>query len=165
MIAYGLLLLVLFVVLPPGSTGAYLWVPYLLIGVTLLLLVRYLSTSYVIDDTYLRARRLLGGRKVKLEEVRRIEFASLRDLVPINGGIGLGAWGWRGRMYSPTVGEFDSIYTDAAKGLLITAGAYPLYVSPNDLPGFARELSRRVRSYTGPLMKDVGDPRQGGGAQ
>ncbi len=144
----------------PKTTSSYTWASYFLIGVTVLFLVRYLSTNYAIDDTFLRARRLLGGRRIRLEEVRRIQFASLRDLVPISGGLGFGAWGWRGRMYSPTVGDFDSCYTDAANGILVTAGAFPLYISPKDPAGFARELSRRVRSYTGPLLEDVGDPHR-----
>lgn len=155
-----LLLLVLFVLLPRVDPS-YLWVPYFLVGVLLLFLVRYLSTTYTIDDTFLRASRLLGGRKIHLEEVRRIEYATLRDLAPVGSGLGLGSWGWRGRMYSPSVGDFDSIYTDPARGVLVTAGAHPLYVSPQDTEGFARELSRRVRSYTGPLLKDVGNPYQG----
>jgi hypothetical protein len=163
--AYLFLLIVMLVLLTPKTSGAYVWVPYLLLAVTALFLARYLSTGYVIDDTYFRARRILGGRKFRLEEIRRIEYASLRDLVPISGGVGFGSWGWRGRLYSPSIGEFDAIYTDAAKGLLITAGAYPLYISPVDLPEFARELSRRARSYTGPLARDVGDPRQVAQAQ
>lgn len=158
--AYVLLLLLLFVFVTPTTSGEYVWVPYLLLAVTLLLMARYLSTNYTLDDTFLRARRLLGGRVIRLEEVRRIEYGSLRDLVPISGGLGLGSWGWHGRMYSPTIGEFDSIYTDAARGLVVTAGTHPLYISPKDPVAFARELSRRVRSYTGPLAKDVGDPRQ-----
>lgn len=149
----------------PHTSTSYLWVPYLLLALTAVLLARYLSTYYVLDDTYLRARRLFGGRTIRLEEVRRIEYASLRDLVPISGGFGLGAWGWRGRMYSPSIGDFDSVFTDAARGLLVTAGAYPLYLSPRDPVAFARELSRRVRSYTGPLARDVGDPNQGPAAQ
>ncbi len=158
--AYVFLLVLVVAVVLPTSGASYLWVPILLIAVTLLFLARYVSTYYTIDDTYLRARRILGGRTIRLEEVRRIEYASLRDLVPVSAGIGMGAWGWRGRLYSPTIGEFDSIYTEAAKGLLVTAGAYPLYISPRDPAEFARELSRRVRSYTGPLTRDVGDPSQ-----
>lgn len=61
-------------------------------------------------------------------------------------------------MYSQLIGEFDSIYTDAATGLLVSAGAYPVYISPKDSEAFARELSRRARSYSGPLLKDVGNP-------
>ena len=146
--------------LTPRTTGGYEWVPYLLVGVTVLLLARYLSTFYTLDDTFLRAHRILGGRTIRLEEVRRIEYASLRELVPITGGFGIGSWGWHGRMYSPALGEFDSVYTDPARGLLVTAGTFPLYLSPRHPAEFARELSRRVRSYTGPLPKDVGDPRQ-----
>ncbi len=163
--AYVVLLVLVVVLVVPSSVGTYGWVPYILVALTLFFLVRYLSTSYAIDDTYLRARRILGGRTIRLEEVRRIEYASLRDLVPVSAGLGLGAWGWRGRMYSPTIGEFDSVYTDPAKGLVVTAGAYPLYISPRDPAGFARELSRRVRSYTGPLAKDVGDPGPGANRQ
>jgi hypothetical protein len=156
-----LLLLVIFVVTPRSSSSA-LWVPYVLVALTLLFLVRYVTTSYSIDETCLRARKFLGGRKVLLEEVRRIEYSSLRDLAPTGGWFGVGSWGWRGRMWSPSVGEFDSVYTDAARGLLVTAGTHPLYLSPSDREEFAKELSRRVRSYNGPLAKDVGSP---GGSQ
>ena len=61
-------------------------------------------------------------------------------------------------MWSPVIGRFDSIHTDAVRGVLVTAGEYPLYVSPRDPAAFARELSRRVRSYSGRLAVDVGDP-------
>ena len=97
-----------------------------------------------------------------LEEVRRIEYSSLRDLAPTGGWFGVGSWGWRGRMWSPEVGEFDSVYTDAARGLLVTAGTHPLYLSPSDLEEFAKELSRRVRSSPARCAKDVGSP---GGSQ
>jgi hypothetical protein len=108
------------------------------------------------DDLQLRAWRLLGGVRLRLDQVRRIEYVSLRDLSP-TGGI-LGSWGWRGRMWSPVIGRFNSIHTDAANGLLITSSEDSLYISPRDQVGFARELSRRVRSYTGRLAVDVGDP-------
>ena len=156
--AYVILFVPILVVLFPRTTRAYDWVPYLLLFLTALFLVRHLSTRYSIDDTTLHAWRILGGRRVQLEDVRAIEYASLRDLIPTANILGLGSLGWRGRMYSSTIGEFDSVYTDAASGLLITAGAYPLYISPRDPAAFARELSRRVRSYTGTLAKDVGNP-------
>ena len=61
-------------------------------------------------------------------------------------------------MWSPSIGKFDAVYTDPAKGILVSEGDVPLYISPVNLPEFARELSRRVRSYTGRLAVDVGDP-------
>ncbi len=63
-------------------------------------------------------------------------------------------------MWSPAIGEFDSIYTDPAAASSSPREPYPLYLSPTDREAFARELSRRVRSYTGPLAVDVGAPRQ-----
>lgn len=128
------------------------WVTYFLVLVCLFFLGRYLSTHYRLDASTLRARRVLGSRTVKLDEVRRIEWANLRDIGPIGF---FGSWGYRGRMWSPTIGSFDAIYTDS-RGLLVTAGSYPLFISPEDPEAFARELSRRVRSYTGPLEVDVG---------
>lgn len=133
------------------------WVPVGLTVLLVFLLVRYLSTRYTIDEEYLRAWRLLGGQKVKLAEVHRIEVSALRDLSPTGF---YGAWGWRGRMWSPSIGPFDSIHTEPI-GLLVTGGAHPLFISPRDVPSFARELSRRVRSYTGPLEFDAGHPGAG----
>jgi hypothetical protein len=144
---------VAFVVRNPSG---YVWVEPFLVAVLLLLLARYLSTVYTIDDATLRASRILGGRRVRLDEIRAIEFASLRDLSPVGF---FGSWGWRGRMWSPRVGTFDAIYTDTS-GLLVTVGGIPLFVSPKDRDAFAIELSRRVRSYTGPLDRDAGDPGQ-----
>jgi hypothetical protein len=155
--AYVVLLLLIGLVILPRSATSDLWVPYVLIVALVFYLVRYFSTRYTIDDTYLRARRIAGSRRVLLEEVRRIEYSSMRDLGG-TGFAGLGTWGWRGRTWSPTIGSFDSVYTDPARGLLVTAGEYPLYISPKHLEEFARELSRRVRSYTGPLPVDVGYP-------
>jgi hypothetical protein len=153
--AYLFLLVLVLLVLPGNSSLSFTWVPYAIVAFLLGALARYLSTTYRIDDRDLRAWRILGGRRVRLEEVRRIEYASLRELSPT--GL-FGAWGWRGRMWSPMIGRFDSVHTEAALGLLVTAGDVPLYISPRDPQRFARELSRRVRSYTGRLSVDVGDP-------
>ena len=130
---------------------------YFLVGVVGFFLLRYLLTGYHLDDAALVAWRPVGSRRVPLETVRRIEFANLRDIGPV--GM-FGSWGYRGRMWSPIVGHFDAIYTDT-KGLLVTAGEYPLFISPEDPEAFARELSRRVRSYTGPLEADVGAAASG----
>jgi hypothetical protein len=151
---YVFLILLLYFVLLRSPALAYPWGIYAVIAVTAFFLIRYLSTSYSIDDLYLRSFRIAGGRKVRLEEVRKIEYVSLRDLSPTGF---FGSWGWRGRMWSPVIGPFDAIYTDS-KGLLVTAGAFPVFISPRHLDDFARELSRRVRSYTGPLEIDAGRP-------
>ncbi|HYA10985.1 MAG TPA: PH domain-containing protein [Thermoplasmata archaeon] len=153
---YAAMVLLLIFVIGARSSIGFSWVLYLLLAVTFLFLARYLSTTYLLDDATLVARTLFGARRVPLEEVRAIEYASLRDLAPTGGGVF--SWIWRGKMYSAAIGEFDPIFTDAASGLLVTAGAYPLYISPRRPQEFARELSRRVRSYTGALQKDVGNP-------
>lgn len=143
-------------VLPNSAVIVYWWAPWFLAALIVVMLARYLSTTYRIDDVELRARRLMGGRRIRLADVRQIEYTSLRDLSP--GGTFVGGWGWRGRMWSPRIGRFDTVHTDAAFGLLVTAEDVPLYLSPRDPEAFARELSRRVRSYTGRLAVDVGDP-------
>jgi PH (Pleckstrin Homology) domain-containing protein len=153
---YVVLILIVAVLLPHSSDILYLYGPWALGGLLLLFLLRYVSTTYSLDDTHLSAWRIFGGRRVRLSEVRKIEYSSMRDLGPTGGMFG--SWGWRGRMWSPQLGKFDAIYTDAARGILVTVGEIPLYITPLDLPEFARELSRRVRSYTGRLLTDVGDP-------
>jgi hypothetical protein len=144
-----LILLIYFFVIPLSSNP---YVVYLLVVGTAFLLVRYASTGYSIDDAYLHARRILGGRRVPLSEIRKIEFMALRDLSPTGF---FGSWGYRGRMWSPFIGAFDAIYTDPV-GILVTGGPYPLFISPRGRAAFARELSRRVRSYTGALAVDAG---------
>lgn len=152
---YVVLLLIVVLLLPGDTALTFSWAPWVLAALILLFLFRYLFTFYSIDDSFLRARRVLGGRRVPLSDIRKIEYSSLRELGPTGF---FGSWGWRGRMWSPRIGRFDAIYTDAARGLLVTAGEVPLYITPVDLEGFARELSRRVRSYRGRLSVDVGDP-------
>jgi hypothetical protein len=152
--AYLVLLGVIYLLI--RDPGGNYWVPWALTAVVLLLLARYLSTHYVLDDASLRASRLLGGRKLALEDIRQIDYASVRDLSPVGF---FGSWGWRGRMWSPRVGALDLIYTDTF-GLLIETTGVPLFISPADPAAFARELSRRVRSFNGPLELDVGDPAQ-----
>jgi len=125
---------------------------YVLIAVVLFLLARYFSTGYWIDDSYLHARRILGPRRVPLADIRKIEYMRLRDLSPTGF---FGAWGYRGRMWSPYIGKFDAIFTDPT-GILVTAGAVPLFISPSRPEAFARELSRRARSYSGELSVDAG---------
>ncbi|MGA7924294.1 MAG: hypothetical protein WCA77_10005 [Thermoplasmata archaeon] len=144
---YAILILIIVYAGLRGTFSSFPDISYILVGILLIFLVRLLSTRYVLDSEYLRAWRLFGSRKVKLTEVRAIQTTSLRDLGPIGF---FGTWGWRGRTWSPIVGSFDGIYTTTA-GLLVKAGAYPLFLSPEDPETFARELSRRVRSYRGSL--------------
>ncbi len=153
---YLFLLLLCVLVVSHSPIVSSVWAPWVLAALILFFLARYLSTSYRMDDTTLSAWRLFGGRRLALKEIRRIEFVSLRDLSPTGF---FGSWGWRGRMWSASVGTFDSVYTDPAYGLLISAGAEPLFISPSDPAGFARELSRRVRSWTPNLEIDAGSPR------
>lgn len=156
---YVFMLIVILLLFRDSGGSAYWWVPWFLAVVAVVMLVRYLSTRYRIDDTDLRAWRIFGNRRIPLNQVRRIEYTALRDLAPV--GMLQGAWGWRGRMWSPRIGPFDAIHTDASIGLLVSAGSVPLFISPKNPQGFARELSRRVRSYTGRLDVDVGDPLSG----
>ena len=93
-----------------------------------------------------------------LEEIRGIEYAALRDLAPTGAFAAFGPIGWHGRMWSPEHGTFDSVFSDPARGLFISNAGNPLYISPTNPDAFARELSRRVRSFTGPLERDVGHP-------
>lgn len=154
---YAFIVLVILLLLPSDIPTRYSWSTYVLAAIALLFLARYVSTTYSMNDSFLRAARILGGRRVRLEQVRKIEYTSIRDLGS-TGGM-LGSWGWRGRMWSAQIGFLDAIFTDPSQGILVTADGVPLYISPVDRVAFARELSRRVRSYTGPLTVDVGDPR------
>jgi len=160
-VTYAILLVVILVVLVPREPASFLWVPYGLTAVIVFFLARYFSTRYSIDDEHLRATRILGGRRIPLDEIRRIEYSALRDLAPSGMAAALGPWGWHGRMWSPVIGHFDSVFTDPSRGLLVTGPGNPLFLTPADPEAFARELSRRVRSYTGPLEKDVGHPGAG----
>ena len=151
---YVVIILLLFGIVLPSSIDSNPDYVYVLVAGTLFFLVRYATTSYTIDDTNLVAWRILGPRRMPLEDVRKIEFLALRDLSPT--GI-FGSWGYRGRMWSPYVSTFDAIYTDPI-GILVTGGAYPLFISPRHREEFARELSRRVRSYGIDLTVDAGRP-------
>lgn len=155
MIGVYVFLVLLVVLLLPSTSVSVSWAPDLIIAILIFLLVRYICTTYSITDTQLRTWRIVGNRRIELEEIRQIEYSSMRDLGPTSF---FGSWGWRGRMWSPRIGHFDAVYTDPAQGILVTAGEVPIYISPKDPEGFARELSRRVRSYTGRLAVDVGDP-------
>ena len=149
------LILLAVLYLPHSAVISETWAPWALGILLVFFLARYLSTYYLLDDTFLHARRLAGGRRVTLSKIHRIEYASLRELSPTGF---FGSWGWRGRMWSPSIGKFDSVYTDAARGVLITDETEPLFDSPKDPEAFARELSRRVRSYHHDLEVDVGAP-------
>ena len=151
---YVFLIIVAIVVIHGASLAA--WALGVIVALFVLYLARYISTTYSLDDTHMKAWRLWGSRRVRLDSIRRIEYGSMRELSPTGF---LGSWGWRGRMWSPRAGQFDAVYTDPARGLLVTGEGVPVYISPTDLEEFARELSRRVRSYTGRLPFDVGDPQ------
>jgi len=149
------IILLLLVFAPASNTSTLPYASEILAVLFLVFLARYLSTSYYLDATTFTAWRLFGLRRIALRDVRAIQFGNLRELSPVGF---LGSWGWRGRMWSPVLGRFDSVYT-VPFGVVVRGGPVPLFVSPRDPPGFARELSRRVRSYTGPLDEDVGAPR------
>jgi len=138
-----LALLIVYATLHSSFTSNPL-VPEFLIAVIFLFLARYASTYYVLDDRALYARRLFGSRSVKLDEVRRVEYANLRDLGPVSF---FGGWGWRGRMWSPLIQTFDAIHT-VSPGVLVTVGEVPLFISPKHRDEFGEELSRRVRSFS-----------------
>jgi Bacterial PH domain len=110
----------------------------------ILYLGRYLSTRYLLDSRNFTAARLFGTRRIPIEEIRHVEPANLRDLAPVSF---IGSWGWRGRMWSPRIGPFDSVHT-ASEGMLVSGGeGVPVFISPKDPEAFIAELSRRVRSF------------------
>jgi hypothetical protein len=116
----------------------------LLVTALILYLGRYLSTRYRMDARTFGALRLFGSRRLPLEEIRHAGPANLRDLAPVSL---VGSWGWRGRMWSPRLGPFDTVHT-SSEGLLISPeNGVPLFISPADPGAFLTELSRRVRSY------------------
>ncbi len=78
-----------------------------------------------------------------LAEIRQATPANLRDLGPVSL---IGAWGWRGRMWSSQIGSFDTVHT-ISNGVLVLGEGAPVFISPRDPEGFLRELSRRVRSF------------------
>lgn len=160
----GFYVVLLALVLWAGLAGSLAGLPNLtlfLVAVLAAFLARYLSTHYRLDADRLRAVRLFGSRSIALDEVRRIEFANLREIGTVSF---FGGWGWRGRVWSPRVGRFDSVST-VSRGLLVSAGPVPVFISPKHLDYFARELSRRVRSHTGVALEvDAGDPRSSGSA-
>ncbi|MCI4349639.1 MAG: PH domain-containing protein [Thermoplasmata archaeon] len=140
---YGALILIVFVFGRPGGSAGSINPLWLVDGLLLVFLARYASTSYSMDADRLYARRIFGSRSIRLEDVRRIELANLRDLSPASF---FGGWGWRGRMWSPMIGSFDAVHT-VSTGVLVHARSVPLFVSPPDPSRFAQELSRRARSY------------------
>ena len=151
---YGIVIVIL-LVLGRATGPSILPSPVLLLDlVVVIFLLRYVSTTYSMDSERFYARRLFGSRAIRLEDVRRIEFASLRELSPTGF---FGGWGWRGRMWSPVAGSFDSIHTRSA-GVMIYAGDVPLFVSPRDPAELATELSRRATSYSGSVGARTGDP-------
>jgi hypothetical protein len=146
---YVILAFVLFVYRDAISTP---WAFDLLSLTLVVYLVRYLSTYYVLDADGLKARRLFGSRRIRFEDIRSIQLANLRDLGPV--GL-VGTWGWRGRVWSPIIGSFDTVHT-VSPGVLVTAGRVPIFITPRDPVAFARELSRRARSWGVELPVDPG---------
>jgi hypothetical protein len=117
-------------------------------------LARYVSTRYRLTSHTFEANRLFGSRRIPIEEIRHVAPANLRDLGPVSF---IGSWGWRGRMWSPHFGPFDTVHT-SSEGLLVTGGSgVPVFISPTDPDAFVTELSRRVRSYH-PDVDIVGSP-------
>ena len=158
-IVIGLYVFLMVILLYESLVSNYSTVPYIaeiLAAILAVYLARYLSTNYTLTPNRLKALRLFGSRSLKLKEVRKIEIGNLRDLGPVSLFPG---WGWRGRMWSPLIGKFDSVYTTSA-GLLVSAGNVPLFISPKDPLSFARELSRRVRSAGGELLTDDSRPSE-----
>lgn len=115
-----------------------------LLTLLLLYLGRYVTTRYRLSAHTFAALRLFGSRRIPIEQIRHVQRANLRELAPVSF---VGSWGWRGRMWSPQVGSFDTVHT-TQDGLLVTGGTgVPVFITPKDLGAFVQELSRRVRSY------------------
>ena len=115
-----------------------------LVAALIIYLGRYLSTRYRLTHRTFMALRMFGSRRIPLEEIRHASHTNLRDLAPVSF---IGSWGWRGRMWSPRLGQFDTVHT-TSEGLLISGGTgVPVFISPKDPEAFLAELSRRVRSY------------------
>ena len=153
---YVFLILVLIVIFPLRNTLAYSWAPWAVAALFVLFLARYMSTSYSIDDSYLRAWRILGGRRIALEKVNKIEYDNLAtwDRRADSSGPGAGTVGCgapRSAALTPSIRTPRREFSSRRRGCPSTS-------PPFDVPEFARELSRRVRSYTGRLLVDVGDP-------
>ncbi|MHB1434591.1 MAG: PH domain-containing protein [Thermoplasmata archaeon] len=142
-VVYLILILLVLAVAPSSGLTRYAGAPYLLVGILGFLLLRYLSTSYLLDTESFRARRLVGSRRIPLGSIYRIDRATLRDLSPVGF---TGSWGYRGRMWSPFLGSFDAVYTDV-HGVLIYGDGVPIFISPLAPDEFVRELSRRSRSH------------------
>jgi hypothetical protein len=146
----GLVLLLLFVYYRGAANLLSSYVVPGLIVVLLLYLARYTSTRYRMDDRTLLARRLFGSRRMRLDRIRKVQRANLRDL----GAVGfIGTWGWRGRVWSPVVGVIDTVHT-GSDGLLVTGSGVPVFISPPSPDEFQAELSRRVRSANGGVALD-----------
>lgn len=121
-----------------------LWAAELLVAALIVYLGRYLSTRYRLTSYTFTAARLFGSRRIPIEDIRHVTPANLRDLAPVSF---IGSWGWRGRMWSPRIGSFDTVHT-MSDGLLVSAtDRVPVFISPRDSTAFRMELSRRVRSY------------------
>jgi hypothetical protein len=114
-----------------------------IIALLFVYLARYVTTRYRMDHRTFWAQRLFGSRRMPLEEIRHASLANLRDLAPV--GL-IGSWGWRGRMWSPRIGPFDTVHT-VSEGVLVLGPGVPVFISPRDPSSFLRELSRRVRSF------------------
>jgi hypothetical protein len=150
---YAFLILIMVWVYLRGSAdivSSYL-VPFILL-LLIVYYIRYMSTHYRIDGRSFYASRLFGSRKLALRNIRKVQRANLREL----GGIGmLGTWGWRGRVWSPILGPYDTVHT-TSEGLLVTGLKVPVFISPRDPEAFQRELVRRVRAESGDEPPDTG---------
>lgn len=142
-VVFYLILIVLIVYLGAARLTSAL-VAEALVAALVVYLGRYLSTRYWLSPRTFGAVRLFGSRRIPIDEVRHVAPATLRELAPVSF---IGSWGWRGRMWSPRIGPFDTVHT-VSEGLLVSGGSgVPVFISPRDPAAFVAELSRRVRSY------------------
>lgn len=147
-LSIGIIVFYLFLIIVITYLGTYRFtsplVAEVLVAALIVYLGRYVSTRYWLDSRNFTAARLFGSRRIPIEEIRQIEPANLRDLAPASF---FGSWGWRGRMWSPQIGPFDTVHT-SSEGLLVRGGTgVPVFISPRDPEAFVAELSRRVRSF------------------
>jgi uncharacterized membrane protein YjjB (DUF3815 family) len=157
-LSVGIVVFYLFLIAVFTYLGAYHLVnpviAEVLAAILIVYLGRYLSTRYRLSPYTFTASRLFGSRRIPIEEIRHVAPANLRDLAPASF---FGSWGWRGRMWSPQIGPFDTVHT-SSEGLLVSGGTgVPVFISPTDPDGFMTELDRRVRSYH-PTVDILGSP-------
>jgi len=109
--------------------------------VVILISFAYSPRGYVVSDRSILVRRLAGGVRIPLDDVRELRRSTeddLRGCIRLRGSGGL--FGYYGLFRSSKLGEFTEYVTNRNNSVVLITGSKTMLFSPDDVDGFLNAI-------------------------